>query len=1303
MGLLSYIKNLYYDNRLQKAETRLAEGRKDDAESILSSILDKHPLAAAKLADYYFSLSESAAAGTVASLYEKVVQIEGKGGQVYDAKAYNEVLAAFAAKMYSTAEALYNTASYADVSLLLSAINKSKCSSEKSLNLCCRADINIVIARILKEGFSTRGFLNLLDSLKALWVRGRNIPEVKPDIKRLCDTLRSARRYYAVSCVLAIVYGNKYHASCLDSLAKAVNGEDSEVNSGTIKEIVKKYGKRLVLREGQSLEDAVSLFHRAWEQSHDCAFAIDTIGPDASAVIRDAIVAFILSHHEAYLTDSAFYNEFVQWAERSYDPADSIRLYEKIYRAGYEIERYYVNSVHRLCMSKACPDRLPYLDKAQSMYPASAAILKDKLDCAKWFESQGDNAKAIEISESIIPNCIEAKVVKAKALCNIANKETDADGVARYAEMAVSELNNISADGSDAVREYVYRTYQSAAEKYYEAGAPDKCYAILHELSKCGYQNALLSIAGHRLDEVRKCSDTVRRRAAAASAIDEVCVYGAACLPSAGVYQDLWSEKINAVLDICKAVDHKQAVAECENLKAQVENEGFDSAYAKEKLELLRQCIIQNKYAIARELEKSQEYKNALSLYKEINAIENKRTPTLSALRFILCILKSQSSEEILRRKDKIHSILSSAANAYKSEKEDIAYRLALLLLKSGEENEAMEVLTQYLPEEVQLKKACEQAAMIKAQAKLDDFNQKLEAVHNRTLPADDALYFINHLLEYAEVIRPILDIPRAELVKYRDNLKHYAIVKLFDECKFAVAFEKLIKEHPDYLEDLTALRNIAVVCLNIVESNQLTKSNYKEVISIWLTAIYQESLFVKSLDYTSWDNQYKFTLQNAYGHFDECDYDELPENVTFEDPEENAIVSIMEVQRSLLDRFEAAVSDTQVYHEFFNAQKDAMDAMIALNLDVKCTIIAPYLMSKDEKVAREILEALEHDQKEHYGNWEALLGVGVAYEINRPIYRDYADARKYAADCRSALENMSDLAVFKQMFKSDKIQAIKNFDGLCSTLVSFASSKISALKSEDASMFKSNFDCCLIVCEALGDKTLSFIFANYVLGHVVDEVNGKRMKNAEASKYILPVYLIDPSNNRVKDNLKTLFEMLAVETTAASKQAVKSILDMVKACSPAFHSELKNAYDDAQVTVQLDAVYKKVKNGSMTTLAALETVHELYRKYPGNSGVCTLLAQLGLICIEEYIIGDKYGSYSVRNILNSISANESSEFRKQRHVFADRYRSIWNSLSDDIRFMIKYGVGTGGRTLNSKGVALKNGLEMLKDLGGVN
>lgn len=61
-------------------------------------------------------------------------------------------------------------------------------------------------------------------------------------------------------------------------------------------------------------------------------------------------------------------------------------------------------------------------------------------------------------------------------------------------------------------------------------------------------------------------------------------------------------------------------------------------------------------------------------------------------------------------------------------------------------------------------------------------------------MSSDDAIYFINHMLDYAEEIKPVLEISRPVLGRYRNKIKNYAISKLFDEGKYNVTFEKLKK-----------------------------------------------------------------------------------------------------------------------------------------------------------------------------------------------------------------------------------------------------------------------------------------------------------------------------------------------------------------------------------------------------------------------------------------------------------------------------------------------------------------------------
>jgi hypothetical protein len=505
-----------------------------------------------------------------------------------------------------------------------------------------------------------------------------------------------------------------------------------------------------------------------------------------------------------------------------------------------------------------------------------------------------------------------------------------------------------------------------------------------------------------------------------------------------------------------------------------------------------------------------------------------------------------------------------------------------------------------------------------------------------------------------------------------------------------------MIKEHSNYLEDLTALRNIALICLNIVESKQLKKSNYQEVISVWLTAIYQEKLFVKSLDYTSWDNQYKFTLQNAYGHFEEYEYDDLPDNVNFDEPEENSIISIREVQRALLDRFEAAITDNQTYHEFYTAQKDAMDALIALNLDEKCTLVAPFLANKDENIFDEISTAFNSELDGHYGNWEDVLSVGALYQLSGSVYSNYSAAKDLFMSLKDAIASKNNV----RLFTPSNVDKIKEFNNMYSSFTSLVGSKVAALKSDDRTTFKSNFDFYINVCASIKDSAISFTFSNYVMHYIVGEVNNGKMKNAEAAKFILSVFMLDTSNARVKDNLTTLFEMLSRDKSADASAAVNTILSKVQTVDTAFYRRLKSEYEEAQIDKELNDIVDKVNSHSMSEAQALSKVFVLYQNNSNSERVCGNLAQLCDMCIMKYIIQQEYGGSSVAGILDRVYNNMSSEFQKHRKKFAESYKAIWGQLPSDAKLTIQ-GFNPNA-TLNDSGRALKRGLDYYKQFGGV-
>lgn len=1298
MGLISYIKERYYNNRLKKADQLMNNNRSSEAEQIYVDLLDKQPFAATRLADYYFSLAKNADIKGTSDLFLKIIELEKKAENVYDVSSYNASLQEISKFIIQRAESLFKSASYEDCCTILEVLNDSRHKTEQTLDLYCESRINQILKAILKTKVSDSSFGTGLSTLRTEWSRGKRIKSVISVVKESVRELIKQNRFYAANELLAITGEKQQETMSLDNAVQIVNGKDSEAKSEEKKKTVSSFGKAIVLRNGISAEESVSIFESCWKASKDVNVIMDILKNAQPNTTKESLINRIVSNPRVFLEDKKLLDEFSLWLSKDHNPEIALKHLEKLNSLGYNMENLYVERLHGWIKSLANDFKIVHLDHAQMLFPNSTTVIEDKLECAKEYESQKYNDKAISVADSIVNKCNTAYVIKAKALYNKAELEKNVDEKESLLKNALKAINHIPGNSETLLKNKIKDSMVDVADQHYNEKHQDQAYKILDKLGKEGVKKAVLSILKHRESEIKAISNISDKLNESDKAIKEIDGYRIQDINQNPTYQAIWDIKIASALDVVKGTGNDDAVIELERISKEIESAGFDSSTVAAKKKNVLAEIIKRKYLIARDLEIAKKNEKAASLYKEINGLESKQNPTLSALRFIICKLKMQDNKDILEHKDMIYNLLRKAANVFSAEKEDIAYRFALILLKSGEDKEAIAVLNEFLPSETYLKKACEQGAMIKAQAKLEDFNYKIDAVKNKNLSSDDAVFFINHMLEYAEVIKPILDIPRGTLVKYRNKLKNYAIFKLFDEERYDVAFEKMLKEHTDYLDDLSALRNIALTCLNMAESKQMSARNYKEVIAVWLTAIYQEQLFVKSLDYTSWDDQYTFSLYGAYGHFNEDEYGDLPDNVNFYDFDDDNLVLIKEVQRSLLDRFEAAISEKQEYHNFYTSEKNAMDAFIALNLDEKCRFVAPYIAKNNEDIFDGITSALEHDREQEYDNWEDVLSVGAIYHMSVSIYTDYSIAKKYYEECLSAFDNFD-----TSKFEVARVSLIKKFRKLYSALVSSTNSRISTLKSSNKNEFKRNYTFYFAVCDCYKDKTLSFVFSNYIMSYVVGEVNGKKMNLSEASGYILSAYTLDTSNSRIKENLKTLFEMLCRESGTESSNAVNNILTCVKTRDVSFYSSLNTEYQDAKVTNELNSVVDNFKKKSISARTALEKVYTMYESNPNNEGVCICLAQFAQACIMEYIIGDSYQSASVKTTLSKIINNKSTEFRKQSSVFRTAYNDIWDRLPYDTQLLLTNdSVGSIiGQSLNDKGRALKSGLEYMKQLGG--
>jgi hypothetical protein len=221
---------------------------------------------------------------------------------------------------------------------------------------------------------------------------------------------------------------------------------------------------------------------------------------------------------------------------------------------------------------------------------------------------------------------------------------------------------------------------------------------------------------------------------------------------------------------------------------------------------------------------------------------------------------------------------------------------------------------------------------------------------------------------------------------------------------------------------------------------------------------------------------------------------------------------------------------------------------------------------------------------------------------------------------------------------------------------------------------------------------------------YVVGKVNDNSMKKSEAAEYILSIFLLDKSNTRVKENLTTLFEMLARESSSDSTKATSMILEKTKTFDSSFYRQLNGVYEEAKIGKELNDIVDKFSKKSITESTALQKVYSLYNSHPNDDNICEVLSQLCVACIMKYIVNQEYGGSSIKTVLNGLKNNMSPTFKKHRRHFKDMHDTIWNKLDIESQMLIEGSLPhwlSGGKSLNDSGIALKEGLGYMKSLGG--
>lgn len=759
------------------------------------------------------------------------------------------------------------------------------------------------------------------------------------------------------------------------------------------------------------------------------------------------------------------------------------------------------------------------------------------------------------------------------------------------------------------------------------------------------------------------------------------------------IFRSLWNGYSSIIIKKSQSQPNEKAIKSLSMLKKAVLDYAPVS-FVSEKEEEITKLIVKLKWDLANEYEHDLSFAEAIKLYDEVAADKIQSYVNRAELRSLICHVKANDVDAAVETR--IYDGLQ--LRSYQALREDLAFRFACHLLEHTRPSDAEKLLREFLPDEKSLLDICENIYVKEAEVKLDEFNQLVKKINDGKMTVAEAVAFKSSLREYKKQIAGKLTDLSKEFAKFVPIIEAYILSKMFEEEAYKDVLDKLIQENPNYIEDDTDFRNIAIASLGLVESDITDEPILKRAIATFLTAIYSDRLFVRSLDYTSWDDKYEFTLDGSLGQTNYDSYDELPENVNFNSPIDNTNIAIKDVQNSLLTRLEASV---RKYHPeletFCNNEKDALDKIIELRLDKSYILASPQLCRTLVSIKISIENAFKYELEQNYDNKEDVIALGFIYGFSGKVYDLYSQAYNMLLTCESVLSS-TPITTVDRAFEQFKIDHIKKYSQLYSRLKAKVSTSMNS-DIKDKMNFKAFLNKYEIICKTVGDTTLSLTCSNYVNREVVHLLNEDCMELRKGVGYMVRIYNIAPSNFQAKKNLEGILCNLVVLVEEKGLTADKNALN--KALSDTGNS-FKAAVDDATIQAKLSIIVKDVNSGNMKNDDALAELKGIYQQSPNNDRVCDNLVTLCEICIFEYIINGTDGALYVKNNLNSIAQNMSPTFRKKAKILGKTFNETWANIPQ-IAKAIMCDENNLYRNTNSHVKSLKLGLQYLIKFGSVN
>lgn len=1027
----------------------------------------------------------------------------------------------------------------------------------------------------------------------------------------------------------------------------------------------------------------ISLLEKYWKIKESPVFFEELISP--SSDLTQKVVRFISDRHKKFLHSKELREAFCKSIDSLNDNSYAYTASEYLIQKKCDVKSYYVRVSLNESMNRESSDAISIINHSISILSDNQLLTRKKQIIKQLISEQNFELSEKE-AKSLIDIDDEAETLLAEVYSNNGKYLTDPSKKKEcyYLVLDLCESGKVNSSFKSS-KDDVLDELKFLSRNAYNDGREQEAYEILGRIKNYQTYWLPLFIELRNLDfsKVSSLGQKIKFEEETISQITDSVENTKDITES--MYFELWDTYIDLLYKKAKAQPKDRATESFIKLRTSLISH-CNSEYVNDKVANLTKDIVKLEWSSATEFESDNEYNRAITLYEAVKAENIPSYNGRAELRALICNVKSGTIDASIEQR------ITKALNmkSHQSLKDDLAYRYACFLLQSTRPGDAERLLKKYLPDESSLLALCENIYIKESEKYLLEFNEKIKSVSEEKMTVADATSFLQEIDQYRSRISNRLTDTSSKFNSYKSKLESYILRRMFNEEQYDKAFDKLITMYPAYIENDSQFRNVAIAALGLVEDGNAKEKILKYAISVWLSAVYTDRLFVKSLDYTSWDDNLTFTLQGSLGQTKDYDYDNLPENINFDDPEDNNNIAIKDVQVSLSSRMETFIRDNYPkYEQFFIDEKQALDDLMKLNLDQDCITASPYLATQLPTVRKSIKKALDYDIAQEYNNEEDALNIGVRYGFSGNEYSSYKEAQQRVESCKASVSGS--LATIRSAFAS--LPQIRNYSKLHASLKSFVSSR---MNEDIKSMmdYKKFIDVYEIVCKAFNEVPLSLAFSNYANGEVVTRLNNGSMILRDGVAYLVRIYNVAPSSIQVKQNLEGVLRSLVIQIEHDNNSYDKATLKKVLSDTG---SEFEAFIEDTRVQASLSVIIDKVNDGRMSNDTALREVYALYKKMPNNDRICENLAIICDRCIMQYIIGDSYGASSVKVILDDLNSNKSTTFKRHSSILSNSYKTIWNQLP----FNVQIALGGIGQTLNDKGLALKAGLEYYKKLGG--